>query len=87
MKCTLFRSRPFYLHCVLIDVSTVCYAMTWLASWCVPPAAGSTFIALGITRLSNANNSRVSDDIKQVFIPSVVDVAEGIDDVSKGQEQ
>lgn len=39
MKCTLFRSRPFYLHCVLIDVSTVCYAMTWRVSWCVPPAA------------------------------------------------
>ena len=32
MKCTLFRSRPFYLHCVLIDVSTVCYAMTWRAT-------------------------------------------------------
>lgn len=27
MKCTSFRSRPFYLHCVLIDVSTVCYDM------------------------------------------------------------
>ena len=71
-------------------INVVSGGMTTIpAGWAIIEgwAAGSTFIALGITRLSNANNSRVSDDIKQVFIPSVVDVAEGIDDVSKGQEQ
>ena len=41
-------------------------------------SAGSAFIAFGITRLANSNNSKIANDIKSVFLPASVDVAESM---------
>ena len=54
-----------------------------LGAW----ASGSTLIGFGITRLANANNNKVSDDIKSAFVPSVVDIAQEIDNASKEKHQ
>ena len=46
-------------------------ALSALEGW----AAGSTFVAFGISRLAGLNTSKVEDDIKTVFTPNEADVA------------
>lgn len=41
-------------------------------------ATGSLFIAYGITRLTNQNKSKITDEIISVFMPSEVDIAENL---------
>ena len=47
---------------------------------------GSTLVAFGITRLGNTNNSKVSDDVKTVFVPAVVDIAQKFDKSVRGKK-
>lgn len=39
-----------------------------------------------ITRLGNTNNSKVSDDVKTVFVPAVVDIAQKFDKSVRGKK-
>ena len=70
-----------------IDVATG-GAATIASGWAVLGGwgSGSTLVAFGITRLTNSNNAKVSDDIKMVFIPSVVDIAQELDKATKEEE-
>ena len=47
-------------------------------------SAGSTFVAFGIARLAGADNGSVSNDITSVFLPSVTDIAQAMNNYTKG---
>ena len=50
-------------------------------------SAGSTFVAFGIARLAGADNGSVSNDITSVFLPSVTDIAQAMNNYTKGIQE
>ncbi len=60
-------------------IATIPAGYAVLSGW----ATGSTLVAFGITRIANSNNEKVSDDIRNAFMPSVVGISQEIDKVSR----